>query len=248
MRIVLVDDIDKARFAVRELISSHYPQASIVAEAHNVQSAIEAIKKEKPDLVLLDIRMPDGTGFDLIKQLMPVNFKLIFITAFEEYAVQAFKFSALDFLTKPVIPTELVNALQKAQQQMAVDELNIKLNNFISNMAEITRESKKIVIKAKDSLRIINVSDIIRCEADSNYTRFHLKDGKNILASETLKEYESILTESGFFRSHHAHLVNLSHVQSFEKRDGGILIMSDKSIVQVAVRKKDTLLEILQKI
>lgn len=248
MKIVIVDDIEKVRFSLKTLIAENYPQATIVGEAHDVNSAIETINNSKPDVVLLDIQMPDGSGFDLLKKLMPVNFKIIFITAHQEFALEAFRFSALDYLLKPIKANDLVSALNKASEQMKVNDLNLKLNTFLNNMSEITRDSKKIVIKAKDSLRIVTTGEIIRCEADSNYTRIFLKDGKNIFASETLKDYEETLNNYGFFRSHHSHLVNIGHINSFEKRGGGTLIMSDKSEVPVSVRKKDSLLSILEKV
>jgi two-component system LytT family response regulator len=247
MRIVIVDDQKKVRTSIRGHIETHYPQATVIKEANDITSALEVIRNDAPDVVLLDIKMPEGSGFDLLKQLMPLKFKLIFITAYEEYAVQAFKFSALDFLLKPIDPTELVNALQKASFQLQQDELNSKLNNFIYNMTEASRDIKKLVIKSKEALRVVSINDIIRCEADDNYTRFFLKDGKTIIASETLKIYDDLLSSAGFFRSHHSHLINTEHIETFE-RNKGVLIMSDKAEVPVSVRKKDHLLELLQNI
>lgn len=248
MRIVIVDDEKKVRQTLGHILSMYYPKAMVVAEADTVQSAITEIEKHKPQVVLLDINLHDKTGFDLLQQIQPISFKIIFITAYQEYAVQAFKFSALDYLLKPVNPDELVLALEKAEQELKKEEYNTQLHTFISNLGATPRENKRIILKTQDSLHVINANEIVRCEADRNYTRFFILGKKEILVSETLKEYEDMLVPLGFFRAHHSHLVNLAHIERFEKRDGGSLIMKDGSNVPVAVRKKDQLMELLQKL
>ena len=247
MRILIVDDQKKARISIRALIEKHYLKVTDIYEAGDITSAIEIIKSENPDVVLLDIRMPGGSGFDLLRKLMPLTFKLIFITAYEEYAVQAFKFSALDYILKPLNTAELIAALVKADSQIRVDSLNTKLDNFINNMGAISKEAKKIVINARDSINVISINDIVRCEADDSYTNFYLLNGKTILAPETLKVYEEMLSPFGFYRSHHSHIINSAHINKFDK-EKGVLEMSDKSIVPVSVRKKDQLITVLQKI
>ncbi|HWY11129.1 MAG TPA: LytTR family DNA-binding domain-containing protein [Bacteroidia bacterium] len=246
LSIVIVDDEKRIRTSLCHLLTMYCPGATVLAEAENIESAAAEIKKHRPDVVLLDIDMPDGTGFDLIKNLSPINFKVIFITAFDKYAVQAFKYSALDYLLKPVNPDELVNALQKAQQQLQTEELSIKLNTFISNMSNIGREAKKIVLKTQDMVHVLNISDIVRCEADRNYTKFILSSGKNILVSGSLKEYDDMLSQDKFFRSHHSHLINLSYIDRVEKQNDQ-LVMKDSSLVPLATRKKEALLQLLEK-
>ncbi|OFX33147.1 MAG: hypothetical protein A2X08_11330 [Bacteroidetes bacterium GWA2_32_17] len=241
IRIIIVDDEKRIRTSLINILQLHFPDAKVIAEAEDIQSAIEVIKTQIPDVVLLDIKMPDGTGFDLLMQLAPLTFKVIFITAFNQFAVQAFKFSALDYLLKPVIPEELVNALQKAQKQINNENINAKLNVFMSNMNGLTRETKKIVLNTQESMHVINITDIVRCEADRNYTLFILANKKNILVSGSLKEYDEMLSPYGFFRSHHSHLVNISFIDRLEKRDGARLIMKDGSVVLVSTRKKDEL-------
>jgi len=247
LNIVIVDDESRIRTSIRHLLEMYYPDAFVLGEGEDVESGISEIKKHRPDLVLLDINMPDGTGFDLIKKLSPINFKVVFITAFDQYAVQAFKYSALDYLLKPVNPDELVNALQKAQQQLQNEELSVKLNAFISNMGNIGREPKKIVLKTQDLVHVLSISDIVRCEADRNYTKFILNSGKSILVSGSLKEYDDMLSHDKFFRSHHSHLVNLSYIDRVEKQNDQ-LVMKDTSVVPLAVRKKDALLQLLENI
>lgn len=247
MRILIVDDQKKARISIRALIEKHYALASSISEAGDIASAHELIKTEKPDVVLLDIKMPGGSGFELLKQLMPLTFKLIFITAYEEYAVQAFKFSALDYILKPLNTSDLITALEKANKEIGLDKLNTKLDNFINNMGAISKEIKKIVVNSKDSINVLSINDIIRCEAEDSQTTFFLTDGKTILSPETLKVYDEMLTPFGFYRSHHSHLINSSHIDRFDKEKSN-LIMSDKSNIPVSVRKKDQLISVLQKI
>lgn len=248
IRVIIVDDEKRIRSSLINVIKLHYPNAIVVAEAENVSTAIEVIKLYKPDVVLLDIKMPGGTGFDLLKKISPVSFKIIFITAFDQYAVQAFKFSALDYLLKPVIPHDLVDALRRAEQQINSEILNEKLNVFIKNMNSFSREPKKIVLNSHDKIYVISPDEIVRCEANRNYTKFFLINKKPILVSRSLKEYEDMLSPLGFFRSHHSHLVNLLFVDRLEKKDGGMLIMKDGSEVFVSSRKYSDLVAALNSI
>ena len=248
LRIVLVDDEVRIRTSIKHLIGMYYDNAQVVGEADEVHSAMDVIKGQKPDVVLLDINMPGGSGFDLLKQFNPLPFKVIFITAFDSYAVQAFKFSALDYLLKPVNPDELVAALQKAHKYLHAEETGIRMEAFLQNMSGTTRETKKIVLNTQEAMHIINVTDIVRCEADRNYTKFIVAGSKNILVSGSLKEYDEMLSPYGFFRSHHSHLVNLDFIDRFDKRDGGRLILKDGSDILLAVRKKDELMAVLSKI
>ena len=248
MRAIIVDDEKRARETISNIIRLYCPTVEIVAEADDIDSALKVIGEQKPDLVFLDIKMPGGTGFDLLKQLGKIDFKLVFITAYSEHAVKAFKFSALDYLLKPVNPDELIAVVEKAESQMEKESVNVKFESFITNLSNITREIKKIVLKTSDSIYVINVPDIVRCEADRNYTSFLLNGGKKILVSVTLKEYDDMLSTYRFFRAHQSHLVNIDYIESYEKKDGGYLIMKDKSRVPVSVRKKETLLSLLEKI
>ncbi len=248
IKIIIVDDEKRIRTSLVNILQLHFPEAKVIAEAENIQTALEAIKTHAPDVVLLDIKMPDGTGFDLLKLLTPLTFKVIFITAFDQFAVQAFKFSALDYLLKPVIPEELASALQRAQEQINTENINAKLNVFMSNMNGLTRETKKIVLNTHETMHVINIIDIVRCEADRNYTLFILANKKNILVSGSLKEYDEMLSPYGFFRSHHSHLINISFIDRLEKKDGGRLIMKDGSVALVSSRKKDELVEALNRI
>jgi two-component system LytT family response regulator len=247
LKIIIVDDEKRIRNSLVNVLKLHYPNVNIVAEADDVTSAITAVKKHSPDVVLLDIKMPDGTGFDMLKQLMPLTFKIIFITAFDQYAIQAFKFSAIDYLLKPVIPEDLVNALQRVVQQLDIENSNTKLDVFMSNMSDLTRDKKKIVLNSHDKMHIVSLNEVIRCEADRNYTQFFLFNKKSVLVSRPLKDYDDMLSEFGFFRCHHSHLINLEFVDRLEKKEGGILVMKDGSEVLVASRKYTELIAALHK-
>jgi len=248
IRAIIIDDETLAKDTTRSLIGLYCPSVSIVAEAEDIRTAEEAIRVHKPDLVFLDISMPGGDGFELIRRYNPLPFKVIFITAHHEHAVRAFRVSALDYLLKPVNPDELVAAVEKAEALIGKDSLGQKLEAFIANMENISLDVKKIVLKTSDNIHVVNVSDIIRCEADRNYSSFFLTGKKPILVSNTLKEYEELLLPSRFFRPHQSHLVNLRHIERYEKKDGGCLVMKDGSTVPVSVRRKDELLALLQNI
>lgn len=248
LKILIVDDEKRIRTSLRNVIKLHYEKAEVIGEAENVHSAAIAIKSLKPDVVLLDIRMPDESGFDLLKQLMPLTFKVIFITAYSQYAIQAFKFSAMDYLLKPVIPEELVNALNRTEQQLQNESYQSRLNVFLENISNFTSEHKKIVLNSHDKIHVITASDIIRCQADGNYTKFFILNGKPVLASKPLKDYDEILVDFGFFRPHHSHLVNTRFIDRLEKHDGGVLIMKDGSQVPVSSRKYSDLMIVLNKL
>lgn len=243
IRTVIIDDEQGAREALRKMIGLYCLGVEIIAEAQGVEEGLKVIKETNPDLILLDIKMFDGTGFDLLKRIENANFKIIFITAYDEFALNAIKFSALDYLLKPVEPEELAAAIKKAELAIEVDILNLKIKTLLHN---IEKENKRLTVKTSECYHIISVNEIIRCEAEGNYTRFFLQNGNKILVSTTLKEYEALLEQYQFFRTHQSHLINLKEISRFEKKDGGTIIMKDKSKVPVSTRKKERLLEVIE--
>jgi len=247
LRTIIIDDEVLMRQTLEMLIDEHCPNVKLVAQAGSVESGVKAIRRHHPDLVLLDIKMDDGTGFDLLKQLEPVDFKVIFITAYDEYAIKAIKFSALDYLLKPVEPEELVNAINKTEK-LVVKELNTQLSVLEDNMHSSNIPTKKIILKTFDNIHLVKMHNIVFCESEDNYTHFHLLDNNKILVSNTLKEYDELLSEYGFFRAHKSFLINLSHIVRFEKAEGGSIVLSNNNIVPVAKRKKEQLLELLDRI
>ena len=248
IKAIIVDDEKRARETIRSLVELYCKNVTIVTEAEDIVNAESAITTHHPDIVFLDISMPGGNGFELLKKYRVLPFKLISITAHNEFAVKAFKYSALDYLLKPINPDELIAAVDKASSLIDKENLSQRLEIFMANMESKSTDVKKIVLKTSDSIHVINVNDIVRCEADRNYSSFFLTNKKTILVSTTLKDYDELLSSFNFFRVHQSHLVNLNHIERYEKKEGGCLIMKDGSTVPVSVRKKEELLVLLQNI
>lgn len=246
MKLIIIDDEEQQRNFTSAVVKKYCPSIEIVAQAANVKDGVEAIQKYAPDLILLDVEMPDGTGFDLLKKLMPIDFQVIFITAHNEFAVKAFKFSALDYLLKPVDPEELVMTLQKAQQLKKQTQIQMQLAILLNNIQDFAGEVKKLVLKDADNVHIVSIADVMYMQADNNYTSFFLADKRKIVISKTLKEYEQLLEGKGFFRCHQSHLINLNYVLRIDKRDGGFIVMKDQTQLPLSSRKKDQLLEWLE--
>ncbi len=240
--VVVIDDEPKARETIINILQLSPTKLKIIGQADDVKSGFDVINTQKPDLVLLDINLPDGTGFDLLKKFEKINFKVVFITAHEEYAVIAFKFSALNYILKPVASGELLQSVEKASESIHKEETELKLSAFLSNLDKI----RKIVLKTAKSIHIVNVKDIIHCEADGNYTNFYLDNGEKLMVSKTLKDYSEMLEQAGFFRTHQSHLVNLDHISRYDKTEGGHLVMDNESIVPVSSRKKETLFRLFE--
>lgn len=246
---IIIDDEPKARETIGEMLLIYCKNINIIGQADSVESGIKAINTLNPDLVFLDIKLPDGSGFDILKHFYPPLFKVIFITAYDDYAIQAFKFSAVDYVLKPIDPDDLIAAVGKVEEaQIQKEDISMKLNALFSNYSSNRNEEKKIVLKTQKSIHVISVKDIVRCEADQSYTTFILTNGNKIMVSKTIKEFDEMLSLYGFYRIHQSHLINLSLVDYYEKGDGGLVIMKDKSSIPVSQRKKDDFLNILNKI
>jgi two-component system LytT family response regulator len=243
LRTVIIDDETTARNALQQMLTHYAPQVEIIDTADSVAAGIQLLTTLAPDVVLLDIEMKDGTGFDLLKQLPDPRFKIIFTTAYSTYALQAFKFSALDYLLKPIDPDDLVASLEKAGKWMNKEHLQVKLDAFLHNLGS---ENRKIILNTAESMHVVPIQEIIRCEAMGSYTQFFLTGNRKIMVSKMLKEYEDLLGTHRFFRLHHSHLVNLNQIERYDKKDGGTVVMRDKSILPVAVRKKDQLIQVLK--
>jgi two-component system, LytTR family, response regulator len=246
LRTLIVDDEDHMRDSLTRLLAKHCPQVDVAGEANDVSSGIKAINAVHPDLVLLDIQMGDGTGFDLLNSLPVIDFKVIFITAYDHYALQAFRFSAVDYLLKPVNPEMLAEAVERAGQ-LIQEHHNIQMQALQENLRNIKLQEKKIILKTTDNIYLLGLKDIICCESDNNYTGIFTSDGKKILISKTLKEYDTLLTGCGFYRVHKSFLINLAHIQRFEKQDGGFIVLTNDMKIPVASRKRDEMLELLEK-
>ncbi len=245
LKVLIVDDEENVREAIRQLVGLYCPDAVVVAEAESVSAAVKAINTHQPDIVLLDINIKDGTGFDVLKNFPVPKFKVVFITAYQEYAIQAFRFSALDYLLKPVDPDLLSLALKKAQDALDKEKVSLKIESFLYNMDDLSKGKKKIILKTADNIHVVNIQDIMYCEADRSYTNFFLADKTRILVSNTLGDYEDLFAEHGFLRIHQSYLLNVSYIKRYEKGEGGKVILPDNISLPVSTRKKDQLLQLL---
>lgn len=238
---VIIDDEQDAQITLMRFVQMHCPNVTIVGVADGVQEGLKLLASKDVDLVFLDIKMNDGTGFDLLKKLPEINFKLIFTTAYDEFALKAFKYSAIDYLLKPIDPIELQEATQRLEKK---DDKNTA--SSVDGLFEIYKENKfdKIAIPSVDEFHFVRMTDIIRCEASSNYTIIYLNTGKKIVAPKTLKEFEELLAPEGFFRVHQSHLINLKHTNQFLKTKN-LIRMSDNSEVEVSRRKKTLFMDLI---
>lgn len=243
-KVLIIDDENRTRELIAKMIDSFGFDVITIPEGENVQSGIAAIEKHNPDIVFLDIQMPDGTGFDVLASIIDKTFEVVFITAHEEFAIKAIKFSALDYLLKPVDLSELKSSLQKAID--AVDEKNdhTQFDALKSNIQP--NEKRRLVLKTQESVHVVELDQIIRCEADRNYTSFYLLDDKKILVSKTLKEYETLLSGHNFLRVQQSHLVNLDYIDRYDKKNGGAVVMKDGSEVPLSPAKREVFFKRLE--
>jgi two-component system LytT family response regulator len=246
MRAILIDDEQSARTSLKADIVAYCPNISIVAEADGVQKGVAAIREFSPDLVFLDVEMGDGTGFDLLEQLAPVSFHVIFTTAHDTHAVKAFKYSAVDYLLKPVDADELVAAVKKLGDVMDNKHLQMGLKALLENTKQPQKELQKIVINSSDGHYVLSINEIIRFEAERNYTKVILEKEKPLLVAKTLKHFEDLLLGQKFERIHQSHLINVQHIKKYIPRDGGYVVLSNGDNVPVAQRKKTELLALLE--
>lgn len=243
IKVCIIDDESPARENLKAMLTALCPNVIITGEGESVVTGLKTIRENRPDLIFLDVQMPDGTGFDLLNRLEFSTFCLVFLTAHDEYAIKAFRYSAMDYLLKPLDPDELVSTVEKVVRKIEAD---IKSQKQTAKKPD--NLNKRIILKTTDNIHIVNINEIIRCEASGNYTTFHLTGNRKILVSKPLKEQESILLPFGFFRVHQTHLVNLNQVVRINKIDGSTVVMSDDVQVPVSSRRKDDLYEAIERL
>lgn len=249
VKVVIVDDEQNSRDTLKGKLDLFCPEVEISGEAGTVKEAIETINAEKPDAVFLDIKLAGESGFDILEAIAEndeVNPEIVFITAHDEFAIQAIKFSALDYLLKPIDPEDLVKAIRKIEENKGIPKNAANLNVLVENIRQASDSPKKIVVPTSDGMHIIKLSDIVRLESSSNYTTFFLNNEKSLLASKTLKEFDNMLSGYNFNRIHKSHLVNMNFLKRYVQTDGGYLILEDGSKIPVANRKKEQLISILK--
>lgn len=245
MRTLIIDNEEQIRTALKKQLVALCPSVTEIKEASGVVTGLKAIGDFKPDLVFLDVEMDDGTGIELITQLKNFNFQLVFITAHDKYAVNAFKLSAIDFLLKPIDADDLINAVDKVVRQIKNTSLEFQFQILQESLSSITVNEKKIVLKDSESIYFVKVSDIVHCKAEGPYTEFYLIPQQKIIISKSLKEYEELLEPYGFIRTHHSHLINIKRIVRFDKANGGTLILENKQTIPVSQRKKEQIMELL---
>jgi two-component system LytT family response regulator len=245
LKAIIIEDEKTSRDTLKALLSRYCHQVEVISEADGVQTGLEAINMEHPDIVFLDIQMPDGSGFKLLEGLKKIDFEIIFVTAFDQYAIQAIKYSALDYLLKPVIPEELINSVEKAEKKKITAQINKNIQVLLENIRAPGEKPHKIVLSTADKIHVVEVDHILRCESDDYYTRFYFTDGKSLLISKTLKENEELLREHNFIRTHKSHLVNTKYISTYFKHDGGYIQMSDGAKIPVSRRKREQIMKAL---
>ena len=246
LRTVIIDDEYHIRDTLINMLEMNCPDVRVVGQASGVVSGIATIKELQPELVLLDIQMKDGTGFDLLNMLPSFDFKVIFITAYDQYAVKAFKFSAVDYLLKPVNPEQLIEAVLRAGK-LIHDDFTRQMKVLEENLKTVANKNKKIILRTNESIHLLDIGNIICCDSDSSYTTVHTVEGEKIIVSRTLKEYEEMLTECGFYRIHKSYLINLVHIKRFDRQDGGYIVLTNGLKIPVASRKREEMMGLLER-
>lgn len=242
---VIIEDELQLRETNRIFLESNFANIKIVGEAGTVDEAILIINETKPQLVLMDIELADGNCFQVLQKCKPYSFRPIFITAYNEYALKAIKFSAIDYILKPVNEHEFCNAVQMAIDNLDDNNISLQTQNF-HNHYENNSLQKKLVLRTSDSLHIININDISHCKSDNSYTTFFLNNNEEIVVSKSIKDYANLLSEYRFLRPHQSYLVNLNYITKIDKKDGGYIITQSGMEIPISARRKHTIFEELE--
>jgi len=247
LKAIIIDDEFQSRSFLINLLQQHFPEIILAGQASTVEEGLRGIKEQHPNIVFLDIQMKGETGFDLLTRLPEINFALIFTTAFDKYAIKAFRFNAIDYLLKPIVTDELIEAVNKVKQRTVPSQSISKgqVEQLYRDIKNPKKNHDKIAIPTAEGFIVIPVDEIIYCHADSNYTEFYLTDKKCILSSYTLKQYDEILTPQSFFRGHRSYLINLAHVKMYRKGEGGEIVMSNGHEIELSRTHKDEFLHLL---
>lgn len=242
---VIIEDEERSRNVLQNLVESYCQGIEIVGFADSVDSGVMVIKEKKPEILFLDIQLLDGTGFDILEKARDFNGAVIFTTAFDQYALKAFKFSAIDYLLKPIDIEELKRAVERATSVSGQEHNSQKIEHLLTNLKRQPDDHPVLLISTIEAIEFIRIQDIGRCEAQGAYCKLHMKDGKYLLASKVIKEFEFLLREYAFFRIHQSHLVNLSEVKKYVKAHSSV-IMRDGKELQVARSRKDDFLKAMR--
>lgn len=238
---VIIDDEKNNIDNLKRLLLTHCPQVKVVAESMNAEGGADKISHHQPDLIFLDIQMPGKNGFEMLQSLPNHDFEIIFVTAFDQYGIQAIKFSAIDYLLKPVNIEELKTAVSKVIEKHKKKNENLRLENLLELLQNRQQKTQhRLALTTAKETRFVNTEEIIRCESSNAYTSFYLTGGQKIMVSKPIFEYEELLKDYGFIRCHQSHLVNKQKVKSRIRKDGDHLLMEDNSQIPVSRNKKET--------
>jgi two-component system LytT family response regulator len=242
IRTVLIDDEPNNITTLQELLLRYCPLIEIAGTADNAQTGMEVITQTAPDLVFLDIEMPYGNAFDLLNGIPTIDFEIVFVTAFDNYAINAIKYSALDYLLKPVNIKELQAAVQKAANKLDTKNIHKRIDTLFYNLYTPKSAFQRMALPTLDGLVFVNTEDCIRMEAKNNYTIIYLKNAPSVIVSKTLKEFEDILSKDQFSRIHHSHMINHYYVKKYHRGRGGYIEMEDGTTIEVSIRRRDEFL------
>lgn len=242
IKAIIIDDEQHCIDRIKALLKPYGDTIAIVGNYLTVETGIQGIGSLCPDVVFLDVQIREQTGFDVLKGVHETTFEVIFTTAFEKYAVQAFRFGAIDYLLKPIDEDDFKLALDKLNQKIQAKDFSKKVKVLLDNISK-NDVQKKITIPTLEGLEFLEVANIIRCEADINYTIIHTKDGRKMMVSKTLKSFEALLVNCKFFRVHNSHLINLDYIKKYTKGKGGYVTLIDNSTIEVSIRRKDEFLK-----
>lgn len=246
LKAVIVEDEKNSQELLKELISEYCEGVEVAAIAGNVAEGLAALKEHTPNLLFLDIELPDGDGFQILENAEKLDFDVIFTTAYDQYAMKAFKFAATDYLLKPVDIDELQSAVERVTEKQKEEDTSDKseqLSALIANVRNMGKPFKRIVLPTSNGFTVVNPEDIIRCESDRNYTFIFLNDKRRILVSRTIKEYDEMLRDFNFFRIHQSHLINLAYLKNYTRGRGGYVELSDGTTLDVSARRKSEFLK-----
>jgi two-component system LytT family response regulator len=248
IRTLIIDDEEDAREALRLSIEFYCPNIELLTTCPSAEAGLQSIHEYQPDLVFLDIQMPRLTGFDLLQQVASIPFEVIFVTAHDQYAIKAIRFSALDYLLKPVDVDDLMQAVRRAERRLHQNDRTCEFRSVVHNAQYNQDRINRLAVPSSDGIEFLDPNEIVYCQADGNYTTLYLTHQKKKLISKNLKDFESFLAESGFCRVHHSSLINLKHIQKYIKGEGGYVILTDNHHVDISRRKKEVFLSMLDKI
>lgn len=245
---LIIDDEVDGREVLKTAIKKYCPEVSLLGICETPEQGLVAIQSLKPELVFLDVQMPQMSGFDLLQQLLPLTFEVIFVTAHDQYAIKAIRFSALDYLLKPVDVDDLIHAVKKVQERLQQKNSAHQYQSVLNNIQYRARKIERLAVPTFEGIEFFNTDHIIYCHADGNYTKLFLKNQQSKLVSRNLKDFESLLMESGFYRVHHSYLINMKHIQKYVKGEGGYVILTDNHHVDISRRRKEEFLSMLDKL